>query len=118
MTKVHREVRRRAGVPPRIMELREQIAGLDYVCSGTLTRRTTRCGQPSCRCHRDPAARHGPYNDWTRLEGRKLAHRMLSDEQAKVVRAAIANFRRIRVLLRRWEDETLRAAGVRPVKNR
>jgi hypothetical protein len=118
MKKMPHKVRRHAGVPLQIRGLRKQIVGFDYVCSGTLTRRTTRCGQPSCRCHRDPAARHGPYNDWTRLEHGKLAHRMLSDEQAEIVRAAIANFRRIRVLLQRWEDETLRAAGVRPVKKR
>jgi hypothetical protein len=100
----------------RIAELRERIAAFDYVCSGTLTHRTTRCGKPNCRCQQDPSARHGPYYDWTRLERGKLAHRMLSPEQATMVRSAIANFREIRALLSRWERETLRAAGVRPTK--
>ena len=100
----------------RIAEIRERIAAFDYVCSGTLTHRTMRCGKSNCRCQQDPAARHGPYYDWTRLERGKLAHRMLSPEQANMVRSAIANFRQIRALLARWERETLRAAGVRPTK--
>lgn len=77
-----------------------------------------RCGKPTCRCHTDPEARHGPYYDWTRLERGKLAHRLLSAEQAAELTEAIANFRQIRVLLRRWEDETLRALGVRPTRKR
>jgi hypothetical protein len=102
----------------RIAEIRARIAALDFVCSGTLSHRTNRCGKPNCRCQTDPAARHGPYYDWTRLERGKLAHRLLSPEQAATVGTAITNFRQVRTLLRRWEDETLRAARVRPTRKR
>ena len=110
------EERQRERALARIIELRERIAAFDYVCSGTLTHRTMRCGKPTCRCQQDPAARHGPYDYWARLENGRLASRLLTPDQAQTVRLAIANLREIRALLHRWERETLRAAGVRPTK--
>jgi hypothetical protein len=108
----------RAEAPDLEVQLRRQIIAYDYVCSGTLSHRTMRCGQPSCRCRRDPAARHGPYYHWTRMECGKLANRSLTPAQAEMLRAAIANLRKIRVVLQQWERETLRAAGVQPTKKR
>jgi hypothetical protein len=57
---------------------------------GSLSTRLMRCGQPTCRCHVDPDARHGPYIEWSRVvDGRRLS-RYLSPAQAEVVRAQIA----------------------------
>jgi hypothetical protein len=106
--------RRREQALARIAQLRGRITAVDYLCSGTLSHRTKTCGQPSCRCHIDVSARHGPYFDWTRLEGGKLIHRAISPEQAGPLQTAIANLREIRGLLRRWERETLQALGVQP----
>jgi len=74
-----------------------------YVCSGTLTRRTKTCGQARCACRHDRSARHGPYYEWTRWEGKKLAHSVISAETAEKLAEAVANYRRIRRLLRDWE---------------
>jgi hypothetical protein len=117
-TKVAAEVRRHELALTRIVKLRERIVAVEYLCSGTLSHRTKTCGQPSCRCHSDSAARHGPYFDWTRLERGRLAHRAISPAQAGELKSAIANFRAVRSLLRRWERETLRALDVRPTKKR
>ena len=117
-TKATPEVRRRELALARILKLRERIVAVDYLCSGTLSHRTKTCGQPSCRCHSDPAARHGPYFEWTRLESGKLAHRAISPGQAGELKSAIANFRAVRTLIRRWERETLRALNVRPTEKR
>ncbi len=38
----------------------------------------------------------------------KLVHRVISAEQAEVLRQAIANYRRLKKLLRGWESETER----------
>lgn len=38
----------------------------------------------------------------------KLVHRLVSAEQAGLLRRAIANYRRLRKLLRSWEGETER----------
>lgn len=38
----------------------------------------------------------------------KLIHRLVSPEQAEILRGAIANYRKLRRLLRRWEAHTER----------
>jgi len=92
----------------RIERIRQVLAGLDYLCSGTLISRTKTCGNPGCRCAQDPAARHGPYYEWTHMKAGKLAHRTLSPQQAAAMRLAIANNRKVQKLLRDWETETER----------
>ncbi|EQD28314.1 hypothetical protein B2A_14990, partial [mine drainage metagenome] len=93
----------------RIAQLRAELAQMDYVCSGTLLERMKTCGKPACRCAQDPAARHGPYYEWGHMKAGKLVHRLVSAEQATLLRRAIANYRRFRKLLRTWETETERA---------
>ena len=85
---------------------------------GSLTERLMRCGKDTCACRRDPAARHGPYIEWSRVvEGRRVS-RYLTPEQADLVRAQIdagQGFRRsVEELWRaceRWADAELGAAG-------
>src|SRR5215467_14037248 len=90
----------------RIAGIQATLQGMDYLCSGTLLRRMMICGKPNCRCAHDPAALHGPYYQWGRMKGRKLVHRMVSAEQATVLRLAIANYRQAKKLMRAWERET------------
>lgn len=102
----------------RIERIRQVMAGLDYVCSGTLLSRTKTCGNPGCHCAQDPAARHGPYYEWTHMKAGKLAHRTLSPQQAQAMRLAIANYRKAQELLRDWETETERLIDAEFPRNR
>lgn len=92
----------------RIAGVRKELAAIDYLCSGTLLKRMKTCGSPACRCAEDPAARHGPYYEWGHMRAGKLVHRLVSAEQAQLLRRAIANYRRLKKLLRSWETETER----------
>ena len=92
----------------RIAALRSELSALDYVCSGTLLERMKTCGSPACRCAHDPAARHGPYYEWGHMKAGKLLHRLVSAEQAVLLRRAIGNYRRLKKLLRAWESESER----------
>ena len=92
----------------RIERIREAIARVEYLCSGTLLERMKVCGKPTCRCAQDPAARHGPYYEWGHMKAGKLVHRQVSAEQAGLLRQAIDNYRQVQALLRDWEDETER----------
>ena len=96
----------RAKLRKRTAALRNEIAKLDYVVSGTLLTRTMKCGKKNCRCANDPNARHGPYTEWNRREGGKLVHSFVSDEQAKYLKRALANQRRILELLKEWEKQS------------
>jgi hypothetical protein len=92
----------------RIARIRAALNAMEYLCSGTMLRRTKVCGKPGCRCALDPSARHGPYYEWGHMKGGKLVHRVVSPEQAALLRLAIANYRQARKLMRAWEKETER----------
>jgi hypothetical protein len=101
----------------RIAQIHAELSTIELLCSGTLLKRMKTCGSPNCRCAQDPAARHGPYYEWGHMQAGKLVHRMVSAEQAEVLRQAIANYRRLKKLLRGWEVESERlvdAAGSQP----
>jgi hypothetical protein len=97
----------------RIAEIRERIGRMDYICSGTLVKRTKVCAKALCPCARDPSARHGPYYEWGYMKAGKQVHRMVSSEEAKILRQAIGNYRAARRLLRAWEEQTLRVITAR-----
>ena len=97
---VQRAVRRQT------TEIRAAIAKMDFVCSGTMSTRTKVCGKSYCRCATDPEDRHGPYHEWTRREGGRLRHSVVSSDQAELLAAGIANYREILRLLRLWEAKT------------
>jgi hypothetical protein len=91
----------------KIAEIQKTISGMEYLSSGTLLKRMKVCGNPRCHCASDPAARHGPYFEWSFLKAGKLRHRTLTTEQAEIMRLAIANQRKTKKLLRLWEAQTL-----------
>jgi hypothetical protein len=91
----------------KIAEIQRSISAMAHLSSGTLLKRMKVCGNPRCHCASDPAARHGPYYEWSYLKGGKLRHRTLSPDQADFMRLAIANYRKTKKLLRAWEAQTL-----------
>ena len=92
----------------RIARVQASLNAMDYLCSGTLLRRMKVCGKPGCRCAEDPGARHGPYYEWGHMKGGKLVHRMITPEQAALLRRAIVNYRKAKKLMKAWENETER----------
>ena len=92
----------------RIARIRASLDAMDYLCSGTLLQCMKMCGKPGCRCAEDPDARHGPYYEWGHMKGGKLVHRMVTPEQAALLRRAIVNYREAKKLMKAWEQETER----------
>jgi len=90
----------------KIAEIQRTISSMEYLSSGTLLKRMKVCGNPRCHCASDPAARHGPYFEWSYLKAGKLHHRTLTLEQAEIMRLAIANQRKAKKLMRVWEAQT------------
>ena len=91
----------------KIAAIKRSLSALEHLSSGTLLKRMKVCGNPRCHCASDPAARHGPYYEWSYLKSGKLRHRTLTSEQADIMRLAIANHRKAKKLLRAWEAQTL-----------
>jgi hypothetical protein len=92
----------------KIGSIRQALAAIDYLCSGTLSTRMKVCGKPTCRCAHDPLARHGPYYEWGHMKDGALVHRAVTAEQASLLQEAIDNHRRAKKLLREWEEQTER----------
>lgn len=86
--------------------LGKRIAAKSLVAQGSLHSRTKVCGRKSCPCATDPAQRHGPYHEWTRLEDGHPVHTILSQEQAELLEEAIENYRDIQSILREWQAVT------------
>jgi hypothetical protein len=110
----YERTRRRAEA--KIARLKEQILTLDLLSAGTLLRRMKVCGKPTCRCAEDPDQRHGPYFEWTFRHNGRLVHRVISADQADLLRAAIKNNRTVLKLIRAWQHETRRV--IEAVKSR
>lgn len=102
----------------RISSARNDLAAMEYLCSGTLLERMMKCGKASCRCQKNPAARHGPYYEWGHMQDGKLVHRYVSPEQAELLQRAIANHHSVQKLLRTWETQTERVLDARYPRKR
>lgn len=89
----------------QIARIRDQILALEAICSGTLTRRMTTCGNPNCRCAR--GQRHGPYVRWGHVVKGRLVQRWLSPTESPRFASANKNYRELKRLLRAWERESI-----------
>ncbi len=102
----------RARVAPTTIEARRaeiaaEMTALGPPLPGSLVQRRTRCGNPGCRCHRDPPQLHGPYLTWTRKVDNKTVTRTLTTEQAERLRPLLNNARRLRELVSELETLAL-----------
>ncbi len=84
----------------RYREAARAIAQIGFISAGSVTRRATRCGTPTCRCHAQPPRLHGPYYQWTAKVGGKTVTRRLSEAEARLYEEWIANDRKLRARVR------------------
>ena len=89
----------------------ELAAAAGPALPGTLVVRAYECGKPRCRCHTSPAARHGPYAEWTRKIGGKTITRRLTPAQLAAWQPLFDNARKLRALLAELQELTLAIVG-------
>jgi hypothetical protein len=87
----------------RRRQIMAEIAKLGFCLPGSLVARSSRCGNPNCRCHRDPDLLHGPYPSWTRKVDGKTVTRNLSAGQAERYQPWFDNAKRLRQLVNELE---------------
>lgn len=88
----------------RRRQILDEIAHLGYCLPGSIVDRTSRCGNPNCRCHSDPSHRHGPYRSWTRKVAGKTVTRNLNDDQLQRYQNWFDNDRRLKALVTELEE--------------
>jgi hypothetical protein len=97
--------------------LKQELASLarevGFALPGSVQSRFFECTRRNnCRCHDDPANRHGPYHYWTRTMRGKTVSVGLTDEQLAVVRQWIENGRTLERAVKQMQEESLRALAV------
>lgn len=97
----------------RYRELAGQIATIGLIHSGSVTRRYTRCGTPSCKCHADPPQLHGPYYQWTAKDNGKTITRRLNPAEAQLYQEWISNDRQLRHILQQMRQIAAKAAELK-----
>lgn len=93
----------------RRRQILDEIAQLGFCLPGSVVDRSSRCGNPNCHCHADPAHLHGPYRSWTRKVAGRTVTRRLTDDQLARYGPWFDNARRLRQLVN--ELETLSATA-------
>lgn len=88
--------------------LKAAVAGIGFICEGSLNEVYTSCRNPNCRCA-DPAKRHGPYWQLTWKQARKTVTRRLSPQEADLYRTWIANRRELVALVAQMHAVSRRA---------
>jgi hypothetical protein len=76
-------------------DLAKQLSDTEFIWNGSITKRFLTCGTPSCRCHTDPEAKHGPYYYWTTKKAGKTVSKSLSEKQAGILIEWIENRRKL-----------------------
>lgn len=95
--------------------LAAELATIDYVLQGSITKRWMACGKTACRCTDDRDARHGPYHAWTYKRGGKTVCVYLSPEQAAVCGLWIKNNRRLEHIIGRLRAISRRVAQLQEI---
>jgi hypothetical protein len=87
----------------RFLELRRDLAQIEYFCKGTVLKRMMKCGKAQCACASDPTKRHGPYFELTYKANGKTVNVKLSPQATPLYRAAAQQYRRLKTLLKRLD---------------
>ena len=100
--------------PPELAAAVAVLSDLQPMRRGSLTSRFMKCGKESCPCQKDPAARHGPYTEWSRVVAGHRESRYLDVQEADLVRAQLAAGHEFRAFIEaiweageRWADAEL-----------
>ena len=96
----------------RYRELAGKLAEIGLIASGSITRRSTRCGTPGCHCHADPPQLHGPYFQWTAKVNGKTVTRRLSEAEARIYEEWIANDRQLRAVITEMREIAAKAEAI------
>jgi hypothetical protein len=91
-------------------ELASLAAQIGYALPGSVRSRFFECTRRNnCRCHDDPAYRHGPYHYWSGSTHGGQAHVSVAAEQLALVQEWIENGRALSRVVQQMQQESLRA---------
>lgn len=93
-------------------QLTARLSKTGFIWPGHIQRRYLTCGKPTCICHTNPEARHGPYAYWTSKKNNKTVSRLLRSEEADLLEKWITNRRTLEAVVRQMKSLSKKAANV------
>ena len=101
-------------IEQRALVLRE-IAGIGDLRQGSLRAQYRKCGKPNCHCAVEGAQGHGPYwlLTWLDKETGKSRGRTIPADAIEGTRAQIAEYQRLRALVRKLVEVSGRICDAR-----
>jgi hypothetical protein len=92
------------------VEAQRQLAQIGFVLQGSVAERRMLCGKASCRCRREPDARHGPYYQWSWKSRGRTVSVYLTPTQAATCKEWVRNNRQMERIFARLRRISVRAA--------
>ena len=92
--------KRCVGTKEQYDALKAKLQAVGFIGQGSVQTRRIACGSPTCRCHHDPDARHGPYHYWTRKARGKTVGLKLTADELGLYRERIKNNRELERLVK------------------
>jgi hypothetical protein len=98
----------------RIGEIKNEIAKLGEIRTGSLTEQYNVCGKPSCKC-KDPAdpQKHGPYYKLSYTRYRKSTSEFVRTEDVDQLRQQLQDYKSFMALKDEWIDRSIQLAKLR-----
>lgn len=98
-------------IEEQIVQIKKKLVDLGPLHPGSLSRQYNVCGKPGCRCKARPRPRrHGPYYKVSYVFRGRFSSRFVPRQEVKVVRAELANYKRLRKLIEAWVELALHLA--------
>jgi hypothetical protein len=98
-------------IEEQIDQIKNKLVSLGPLHPGSLSRQYNVCGKPGCRCKAKPKPRrHGPYYKVSYVFRGRFSSRFVSRQEVRMVRAELANYKRLRKLSEAWVELALRLA--------
>ena len=92
-----------AQIQRRIAQLQQQLLQLGPLHPGSISEQYNVCGNPGCRCKdAKKPQKHGPYYQLSYTWQGKSSTRFLRPEQVEEMRRKVANYKRLRELMKEW----------------
>jgi hypothetical protein len=95
---------RRRALEAQITAIKRELAALGDLRPGSLSQQYNVCGSPGCRCKASPPQKHGPYYQLSYTRKGTDGTRFVKKADVPTIRAAMANYARLRALVDRWID--------------
>ncbi|WDE99308.1 hypothetical protein PQO03_15840 [Lentisphaera profundi] len=101
-------------VEQRIVGIKNEIASLGEMRTGSLTEQYNVCGNANCKC-KDPEKpqKHGPYYQLSYTRYRKSTSQFVRSEDVEVVRQQLADYKIFMQLKDEWIDCSIQLSKLR-----